>query len=99
MERVETLLEKLHKQINEGAKPSQLLLTVQMLHHELLHLQNSEDIIDNGLVTVFIPAEPIPILTTHIPEEVKPVEEEKIIEVLQVDEAAIEAELEEIKRN
>ena len=44
MERVETLLQKLSEQFNEGANSSQLLLTVQMLQHELLHLQKEEGV-------------------------------------------------------
>ena len=101
MERVETLLQKLQEQFTKGEAPAKLLLTVQMLQHELAHLQantpaNGKDVIAVSMpVNVVVPvAEPV---VEKAPE--KPVEEEKIIQVLQVDEAEIEAELEEIKRN
>jgi len=98
MERVETLLQKLQQQFKEGALPSQLLLTTQMLQHELVHLQQGNNAANNALVAVSMP------LTQNIKveqaaSEQKPQEEEKIIQVLQVDEAELEAELEEIKRN
>lgn len=98
MERVETLLQKLQQQFKDGADAGQLLLTVQMLHHELVHLQKNESGSATNFVAVSMPLEPIA-TPLDTPLVLPPVEEEKIIEVLQVDEAAIEAELEEIKRN
>jgi len=97
MERVETLLQKLQQQFKDGAPPAQLLLTVQMLQHELAHLQ--QDIsVNNELVAISMPLKVVVNnVETTVPE--KPAEEEKIIEILQVDEEALEAELEEIKRN
>ena len=101
MERVETLLQKLQEQFKNGDSPAKLLLTVQMLQHELLSLQgavpaNSKEVIAVSMpVNVNIPATELPV--EKAPE--KPAEEEKILEVLLVDEAEIEAELEEIKRN
>jgi len=102
MERVETLLQKLQEQFTKGDPPSKLLLTVQMLQHELSHLQaavpaNGKEVIAVSMpVNVHIlPSEPPPVEIAPDP----PAEEEKIIQVLQVDEAEIEAELEEIKRN
>ena len=101
MERVETLLQKLQDQFAKGEAPAKLLLTVQMLQHELAHLQshspsNGKEVIAVSMpVNTIAPAAETPVEKT--PE--KSVEEEKIIEVLQVDEAEIEAELEEIKRN
>jgi molybdopterin-biosynthesis enzyme MoeA-like protein len=100
MERVETLLKKLQEQFEQKAPAGQLLLTVQMLQAELYHLQSSfNGDVPAQLVSVtlsqnnnFIPGEEI----NDSPVE-EPVEE-KIIEVLQVDESEIEAELEEIKR-
>jgi hypothetical protein len=96
MERVETLLQKLSEQFNEGANSSQLLMTVQMLQHELLHLQKGEGV-HHSVANVHIPAA----AAVSSPVTNKPVvelKEEKTIEILQVDEADIEAELEEIKR-
>lgn len=100
MERVETLLNKLQDQFAQNASAEQLLLTVQMLQAELLHLRQDtahENIQDSITVTVSRPnnpvSEPVPSIQDDLPAE------EKIIEILQVDEAEIEAELEEIKKN
>lgn len=105
MERVETLLQQLQDQFSKGASASKMLLTVQMLQHELLRLQpavtGARELVSVNLPPVL----PRPAVQTELPPEPvaqelqHPVEEEKIIEVLQVDEAAIEAELEEMKRN
>lgn len=104
MERVETLLKKLQDQFEQKAHPHQLLLTVQMLQAELLHLQGSGQgfgavavTVDthrtavNGASPAAAPVAPPPVAEKR--------EEEKIVEILQVDEAEIDAELEEIKRN
>ena len=100
MERVGTLLKKLQDQFAQNASPEQLLLTVQMLQAELLHLQqNNAPVFNSDTVAVTV---------SHINSMIKEPEkntiavakeEEKIVELLQVDEAEIEAELEEIKRN
>ena len=94
MERVETLLKKLQDQFEGKASAEQLLLTVQMLQAELLHLQaNLAPAYQNGNVFVSVSgmntgnSEP----TINIPE-VKAVEE-RTTEVLLVDEAELEAEL------
>jgi hypothetical protein len=110
MERVETLLQKLQEQFDRKAEITQMLLTVQQLQAELLHLQNGHSPAAGTSVAVSMPLQQTPAQTepeppvTTVPEllviplpEVKA--EEKTIEVLQVDEAEIEAELEEIKRN
>jgi hypothetical protein len=106
MQRVETLLQQLQDQFSKEAPPSKMLLTVQMLQHELLRLQPSateeKEMVRVSLppvLPVAVPAAEIP-ATTALPNVAEtPVPEEKIIEVLQVDEAEIEAELEEMKRN
>ena len=90
MERVETLIKKLQEQFAANVAASQLLLTVQMLETELSHLNSNARPENSSIISVDIPQTILP--------AAKP-EEEKIIEVLQVDEAEIEAELEEIKRN
>ncbi len=98
MERVETLLQKLQQQFKDGVNPSQLLLTVQMLQHELSHLLSINDDSKPMMVAVSMPLNQIaPVVAELVIQQ--PIEEEKIIEVLQVDEAAIEEELEEIKKN
>lgn len=88
MQRVDTLLKKLQQQFDAKAPASQLLLTVQMLQVELTQLQSAGG--QESYINVDIPQ-------TILPAVKK--EEEKIVEVLQVDEAELEAELEEIKRN
>lgn len=90
MERVETLIKKLQEQFAANVPASQLLLTVQMLETELSHLNNNAPPENSSIISVDIPQTILP--------AAKP-EEEKTVEVLQVDEAEIEAELEEIKRN
>ncbi len=100
MERVETLLKKLQDQFAQNASPEQLLLTVQMLQAELLHLQqNNAPVFNNETVVVTVSGMNRPFnesLQNNTPAEIP---EEKTTEILQVDEAEIEAELEEIKRN
>jgi hypothetical protein len=100
MERVETLLKKLQDQFAQQAPADQLLLTVQMLQAELLHLQqHNGPASDSESVSVTVSTQNTPIngiLKDRIPEIIA---EEKTVEILQVDEAEIEAELEEIKRN
>jgi hypothetical protein len=90
MQRVDTLIKKLQEQFAANATAGQLLLTVQMLQAELTHAQANNAPENNGGISVDIPQTIAPAAKQ---------EEEKIVEVLQVDEAAIEAELEEIKRN
>lgn len=90
MERVETLIKKLQEQFAANVPANQLLLTVQMLETELSHLNSNALPQNSSIITVDIPQTILP--------AAKP-EEEKTVEVLQVDEAEIEAELEEIKRN
>ena len=100
MDRVETLLQKLQQQFTDGATAAQMLLTVQMLQHELLHVQGTgTDNIKKG-VAVAMPLNTYPNSSNTADAVVKKnMPEEKTVEILQVDEAAVEAELEEIKRN
>lgn len=94
-----TLSNKLREQLEGKASIDQLLITVQMLRSELMHLQNITPV-EKGtfqptpaLHISSATGEPSPTETQHKEPE------EKIVEVLQVDEAALEAELEEIKKN
>ena len=104
MERVKILVQRLQEQIAENASPDKLLVTVQMLQAELLQQKGNESQPNKGKITVMMPGrmatrnynENKGVITENIPP-LK--EEEKIIEVLQVDEKEIEEELEEIKRN
>lgn len=99
MERVETLLKKLNDQFAQHAPAEQLSLTVQMLQAELLHLQqNNVPAAFNRHVSVTVSAMNTPVNEPPVSPAAAPTEE-RIVEMLQVDEAEIEAELEEIKRN
>jgi hypothetical protein len=102
MERVRTLIEKLQQQIAENVSADKLLVTVQMLQIELQKQKSSDTFINKGKVAVMMPASANnnysqQTSAKQTDEQVPP--EEKIIEVLQVDEKEIEEELEEIKRN
>ncbi len=93
MERVETLIKKLQEQFAAKAPAAQMLITAQMLQAELFQLQTTGQAAPSSMVSVDIPVTNLP----PVPPLV--IAEEKIVQVLQVDEAEIEAELEEIKRN
>jgi hypothetical protein len=90
MQRVDTLIKKLQEQFAANASAGQLLLTVQMLQAELSHVQANAAPETKAGISVDITQNNIPAAKAA---------EEKTVEVLQVDEAAIEAELEEIKRH
>lgn len=101
MERVKTLIQKLQQQIDENASAEILLATVQMLQAEL-SAQKSQTTVSAGKVLVMMPnvsfnnASPTVVQNNSIAPAA---EEEKIFEILKVDEKEIEEELEEIKRN
>ena len=101
MERVETLSERLREQIAKNATPDELLLTVQMLQAELQHLKSSSqgDQTAASAVAIHMPSGFDKPESANKTSETEPEPEEKIIQVLQVDEAELEAELEEIKKN
>lgn len=93
MERVETLCDKLKQQIIDKVQIEEMLLTVQMLQSELNHLQSQETTSHpKELVAVHFSA---PMLTAI--DEMEPMED-RIFFDLDIDEAAVEAELEEMKR-
>ncbi|MFT3908710.1 MAG: hypothetical protein QM737_04745 [Ferruginibacter sp.] len=96
MERVETLCNRLLEQISQNASPDTLLVTVQMLQSELLHIKATTAPTEETPAAVAID---MPVAFENAETTDEPKEEEKIIELLIVDEAEIEAELEEIKRN
>ncbi|HMC99061.1 MAG TPA: hypothetical protein VKH37_02880, partial [Ferruginibacter sp.] len=101
MERVETLLKKLQDQFAQNASPAQLLLTVQMLEAELQELEGGDNdiVTGNGITVTASHPSYVNNQENKTAEPETPPAEEKIIEVLQVDEAEIEAELEELRRN
>lgn len=103
MERVKTLADKLNEQLAQNAPVSNLLMTIQMLQSELIHLQSNEkELPKTASVALDIaPVFGLPEIQKEVVSEPAPplAEEEKIVAVLQIDEAEVEAELEEIKRN
>ena len=96
MERVKTLTDKLQDQLAQNAGADQLLTTVEMLRSELEHLKLIQPKKDHSTVAVHIA--PSQSTAPVAREEEKTEPEEKTVEILQVDEAEVEAELEEIKR-
>jgi len=101
MERVETLIKKLQDQLAQNATSDQLLLTAQMLQSELVHLQQSSNTATHAdvvAITVSNIINPLPVKEIQEPVA-SVVADERTVEILQVDEAEIEAELEEIKKN
>lgn len=74
MERVKALIDKLQyqKQQNEGI--AQILVTVQLLHNELLALQNGHKVLGTSKVAVVLPATPsTPITNTITIDKKEPV--------------------------
>jgi len=101
MERVKTLIQKLQQQIDENASAAMLLGTVQMLQAEL-NAQKSQTTVSAGKILVMMPNVSFSNASSQIVQNnsIAPAaEEEKIFEILKVDEKEIEEELEEIKRN
>jgi hypothetical protein len=100
MERVETLCNLLAEKIQNKASINELLSTVKMMESELLHLKSitppTTAEATNASIHFSKQIAPEIEATSNAQAEAEP---EKIIEVLHVDEAEIEAELEEIKKN
>jgi hypothetical protein len=100
MERVETLCNLLAEKIQNKASINELLSTVKMMESELLHLKNitPPNSTEAQVASVHIAKQMTPENDgTTVADETVP--EEKIVQVLQIDEAEVEAELEEIKKN
>ncbi len=106
MERVSALIQKLQQQLEQKESIEKLLLTVQILYAELLPKQEKAAPAGSAKVAVFMPVN-LPVITDlnqnikNITNSDKPAlaTEEKIVEVLQVDEKEIQEELEAIKKN
>ena len=106
MERVSALIQKLQQQLDQKESTEKLLLTVQILYAELLPKQEKAASAGSAKVAVIMPVN-LPVIT-DINQNIKNItytnepsvaSEEKIIEVLQVDEKEIQKELETIKKN
>lgn len=99
MDRVSTLLKKLQNQLDDNVSAEVMLRTVQLLQAEVMaRLERKPDLYHNDKISVLMPVifnrVEINIVDTEINTS-----EEKIIEVLQVDEKEIEEELEQIKKD
>jgi len=97
MDRVSTLLKKLQKQFDEKSSAEAMLQTTQFLQAELLQRKDNTSGLSNAMISVLMPS------IFYVEKSSVSIKdasaEEKVIEVLQVDEKEIEAELEEIKKN
>ena len=99
MERVGTLIQKLQQQLNENAGADQLLLTVQMLHAELISKKSPAAPPNSDKVVIIMPPVFYAVGENNANNNVEIINtveamaaEEKIVEVLQVDEKEIEEE-------
>jgi hypothetical protein len=99
MERVETLCNLLAEKLQNKASINELLSTVKMMESELLHLKNitPTSASETPIAAVHFSTQTSP--EKEVDNSIQETEPEKIIEVLQINEAELEAELEEIKRN
>lgn len=100
MERVKSLIEKLQEQFKNEALLEDMLATLKMLNIELLAQKGITAKVDNlPMISIQTPAiyEKTNTPIKEVTEKVEVIE--KQIEVLQIDEAAVEAELNEIKKN
>jgi hypothetical protein len=93
MDRVSTLLKKLQKQLDEKSSAREMLQTVQILQAELIKKVEKKQLSGNEKISVLMPVSfnVVEITTSDT-------EEEKVVQVLQVDEREIEEELQEIKK-
>lgn len=99
MERVSTLIRKLQKQLDSNSSAEMLMHTAQMLVAELAGNTQGKQEKSREKVSVIMPVI-VNILNkgaNYISTGIEP--EEKLIEVLQVDEKEIEEELEQIKKH
>ena len=112
MERIASLIEQLQQALQRNADAAQMLILTNMLRAELeQQSQQKQETTGSNRVAVVLPASrvtlpvqaaPEPVTATRlVPPSVVKVEEkpaEKILEVLQIDESEVEAELEEIRQ-
>jgi hypothetical protein len=94
MDRVSTLLKKLQTQLDENSPAREMLQTAQFLQAELIKKVEKKQDVANEKIAVLMP------VTFNLIEIEKNTAtgEEKIVEVLQVDEKDIEEELQQIKK-
>ncbi len=93
--RVSTLLQKLQKQLDDNSPAGVMLQTVHILQAELLNMAEKKPDLFYDKISVVMPVMfNLAIKTTNIEGE-----EERVVEVLQIDEQAIEEELEQMKKD
>lgn len=96
MYRVSTLLKKLQKQLDENSSAREMLQTVQILQAELIKkIEKKQDAI-NEKISILMP---VSFNVVELEHTATSEEEEKVVQVLQVDEKDIEEELAQIKKN
>lgn len=97
MDRVLTLLKKLQKQVDENSSAREMLQTVQILQAELMNKLEKKPGYTNEKISVVMP---VTFNVVQIVENFNSAnEEEKVVEILQVNEEDIEKELQQIKNN
>jgi hypothetical protein len=96
MERAEVLMLKLQEQYRKKESPAQMLLTLQMLQQELMQMNvlMTHEQRDRSKVSVVLPFP-----KKQAIEEQPPVREDKIVQVLQIDEEEVARELEQMKQS
>lgn len=101
MERVETLYNLLKEKMQNKAGVQDLLVTVQLLQSELEHLQRiTPGVTGASANTASLKiAKPPQTNNNSASDSIEETSTEKTVEVLQIDEAEVEAELEEIKKS
>jgi len=99
MERVSTLLKNLQKQLDENSSAQSMLQTVQMLQKELTSKLEKTPPVVNDKVSIIMPLTFNKISEAYEETSQKTEPEEKVVEVLQVNEKEIEEELEQIKKH
>jgi len=99
MERVETLINILVEKLQKKASVNEMLTTVKMLESELLHIKTITPPDASAISTTAVNISKQVVPQKIVEEAEQPAaQEEKTVEVLQIDEADLEAELEEIKK-
>ncbi len=99
MERVVTLSNLLAEKLQNKASINELLSTVKMMESELLHLKNITPLHKEETTSTTLQIAKQIIAPVQEEENIEATSIEKIVEVLQIDEAEVEAELEEIKKH
>ncbi len=95
MDRVSTLLIKLQKQLDEKSSAREMLQTVQILQAELIKKVQKTHLSTNDKISVLMP---VSFNVIEVETSVREDQEEKVVQVLQIDEKDIEEELQQIKK-